>query len=188
METHFCNEPNKFPLDKFHQIGSGKGKHILIVGESPAAKGWRVSGKAFYDINHKMLPTGKRLNALLSLINLSIEKCGFTELAKCFINGNRKVLEKCSKGCWPIFTKQLKKVDYKLILLLGVRTLEIFNKIIKTELKIGVISKIKINDKNYSILPIYHPSPINPHGQKKNQEIFGLLKKELLSYINPNSP
>ncbi|OGM18850.1 hypothetical protein A2686_02310 [Candidatus Woesebacteria bacterium RIFCSPHIGHO2_01_FULL_38_10] len=129
QHEHSCKEPNKFPTNKLHQISSGKGKIILIIGGSPSENGWRKSGKTFYDLNGKLLASGKRLNQLLSSLGLSVEICGFTELAKCFIGKNRKILSSCSKGCWPIFLKQLKSVNYKLIILLGVQTLKIFNKL-----------------------------------------------------------
>jgi len=180
IEEHYCQNSVSFPLEKFHQLGTGKGKYILIVGESPAENGWRKSGKAFYNPNGKILATGKRLNQLLTPFGLSVEECGFTELAKCFVGKNRKVLDKCSAGCWPIFLKQLKTADYKMIIILGVKTLEIFNELCKSELKIGVITKTKIDNKSYSVLPIYHPSPVNPHGQKKNQIIFRSLGKNKL--------
>src|SRR3990170_4127964 len=96
VEEHHCQNHSSFPLDKFHQIGFGKGKQILIVGESPAENGWRKSGKAFYNPEGKILPTGKRLNQLLVKFGLSVEQCGFTELAKCFVGKNRKILDKCS--------------------------------------------------------------------------------------------
>lgn len=182
-EEHYCKEPNKFPLNKFHQKGLGMGKHILIVGESPAENGWRKSGKAFYNSEGKMLATGKRLNLLLSDFGISVESCGFTELAKCFIGKNRKALFSCSKSCWSIFLKQLRTEDYKLIMLLGVQTLAIFNQLSNLNLEIGKLSKAQLYDKEYSFLPIYHPSPINPHGHKKNTAIFEMNNGELLQLI-----
>jgi len=172
IEEHYCKEPYKFPFNKFYQPGSGNGKHILIVGESPAENGWRKSGKAFYDIEDKILASGKRLNLLLFEFGLSVETCGFTELAKCFVGKNRKALFNCSKGCWSIFLKQLGFEDYELIILLGVQTLTVFNKLSNLNLKIGRLSKAILNDKEYYLLPIYHPSPINPYGFKRNHLIF----------------
>lgn len=169
---HYCQSPNKFPLEKYHQLGKGEGKTVLIVGESPAANGWRVSGKACYSPQGRLLPSGKRLNELLIPLGLSVETCGFTELAKCFIGKDRKNLAACCRGCWPIFVKQIKMADYKLIIILGIKILEIFNKINNSDLKTGIMSRVKIDDKEYSVLPIYHPSPINPHGQRKNRLIF----------------
>lgn len=180
---HYCQSPDMFPLDKFHQLGKGRGRVVLIVGESPAANGWRVSGKAFYTPRGRFLPSGRRLNALLLPLGLSVETCGFTELVKCFVGKDKKRLANCCQGCWPIFVKQIKLTDYKLIIILGVKTLEIFNKINNSDLKTGIMSKFKIDDKEYSILPIYHPSPINPHGQRKNKLIFESQEVAKLFYL-----
>ena len=182
LHEHCCNNVDSFPLDKFLQKGVGAGKKLLIVGESPAPNGWRKSGKACYTPDGKLLPTGKRLNELLETYGLSVETCGFTELAKCHVGKDRNLLFDCSKKCWPIFLKQVNLVKSELILLLGVKTLEIFNKVSSNSLKVGKVSKISFGN-NLLILPIYHPSPINPHGRSKNQLIFkrnkGALRKIL---------
>lgn len=183
-QTHYCDNPSEFPLEKFHQIGSGKGKGVLVVGESPAPNGWRLSGKACYDINGKLLATGNRLNEVLFIIGLTVEKCGFTELAKCYVGKDRKRLEKCCLGCWQIFVKQLESVNYKVIIILGVETLRIFNKLNNSNLKVGELTKSDVNGKEYWILPIFHPSPINPHGRKKNHTIFELQKRHLIVKLN----
>jgi uracil-DNA glycosylase len=47
------------------QIGRGRGKKVLVVAESPAQNGWRVSGRAFFTSEGKILATGKRLNDYL---------------------------------------------------------------------------------------------------------------------------
>lgn len=182
-EEHYCDDPTNFPIAKFHQLGLGNGKYVLIVGESPAPNGWRKSGKAFYSPEGKILPTGKRLNLLLKTVNLSVEECGFTELSKCFVGKNRKALDRCCQLCWPIFLKQLESANYKLIIILGIKTLEIFNIINDSEVQAGIISKANINRKSYFILPIYHPSPVNPYSQKKNEEIFKLTGNRLIKIM-----
>jgi len=181
-EKHYCKDPDKFPLSKFHQRGLGKGKQILIVGESPAENGWRNSGRAFYNPEGKILATGKKLNLLLTDFGLSVETCGFTELAKCYVGKNRKILSSCSEGCWPIFLKQLTTEDYKLIILLGVQTLKIFNQLSSLNLEIGKLSKATLDGIKYSFLPIYHPSPRNPYSFNKNQLIFG--KQDIIQLFN----
>lgn len=40
---------------------------------------------------------------------------------------------------------------------------------------VGKIFEIKIN-KTYKVLPIYHPSPLNPKGYKDNIPFFQTLK------------
>jgi uracil-DNA glycosylase family 4 len=174
MNGHICEKIDLFPLDKFHQLGKGKGKNLLIVGESPAPSGWIISGKACYRPDGKILPTGKRLNELLNPLDLSVEICGFTELAKCFV-AERTELSSCSKKCWPIFLKQIKRKDYKLLIILGVKTTSIFSKLTEKELVVGKITNLKLSGDDYKILPIFHPSPINPTGHKKNTALFKKL-------------
>ncbi len=180
---HYCENVNRFPLEKFLQRGVGKGKTILIVGEAPAPNGWRKSGRAFYSTDGKLLPTGRNLNKLLLDYNLSAEVCGFTELVKCYIGKDRKLLDDCGRKCWPIFKRQLKSSNYSLIILLGVKTLEIFNKNSNNKIRIGELVQIEINNKSYMLLPIFHPSPIAPFNHKKNQEIFSQLKVKLHKLI-----
>jgi len=183
MKGHVCNNINDFPLDKFHQLGIGKGENLLIVGESPAPNGWIVSGKACYRPDGKILPTGKRLNELLEPFDLSVEISGFTELSKCFVS-KRTELEDCSKKCWPIFLKQLSSKDYKILVILGVHTTHIFSKLINRDLVMGEIIDINLEGKNYKIFPIFHPSPINPTGHSKNVELFKREYSKLKKVLN----
>lgn len=171
MSQHVCENIERFPLNKFHQLGGGRGRRLLVVGESPAPTGWVVSGIACYNNKGKILPTGSRLNELLGLHGLSVERVGFTELSKCFVS-KRSELEECCKKCWPIFLKQIEEARYRLLVILGVETTRIFSKIIGSEMKFGKLNHVKLNRRSYAILPIYHPSPINPHGRAKNASIF----------------
>lgn len=79
----------------YNTICFGKNTEILFVGESPAKNGWILTGKAFYDINNRLLPTGKVLNQLLKIINLTIDDITFTEACKCHIP-DRKILKEVS--------------------------------------------------------------------------------------------
>lgn len=179
MYEHYCEDPQNFPIDKYFQKGSGRGKRVLIIGESPAPNGWRKSGRAFYTPEGKLLPTGRNLNKLLAKYKLGVETCGFTELVKCFVGKDRKLLASCGDKCWPILVRQMESVDSRFLIILGVKTLELFNKQTRLSLKIGKIKKAKIEGRFYRILPIYHPSPISPIGHKRNIEIFGELDKEI---------
>ena len=182
-QEHYCDSVETFPLEKFLQIGTGRGGKVLILGESPAPNGWRISGKAFYNPEGRLLPTGKNLNKLLANFDLSVEICGFTELVKCYIGKERKLLNTCGPRCWPIFLRQIKNKDYLLILILGVKTLDIFNKLLNTHLVIGELTKANIENKGYKVLPIYHPSPIAPFNHSKNTEIFRNLETRLKALI-----
>lgn len=186
IAEHYCKDDN-FPLNKFFQEGKGKGKNILILGEAPAPNGWRKSGVAFYSPKGKLIPSGKNLNKLLTPYGLSIEMCNFTELVKCYPGKNRKLLIECGKKCWPIFLKQIKRYNISLIVVLGVKTLELFNKFIDKQILLGRLSVVEFEGKKYKVLPIYHPSTINPYNHPKNIEIFKFLDQDLKSLINAST-
>ena len=183
MKNHVCNNIKDFPINKFHQSGTGKGRNLLIVGESPAPNGWIISGKACYRPDGKILPTGKRLNELLEPFGLSVENSGFTELSKCFVS-KRTELESCGKKCWPIFLNQIKNEDYKLLIILGVQTTHILSKIIDRNLIVGEIVEIELEEKKYKIFPIFHPSPVNPTGHSKNKVLFKSLYSSLKNILD----
>ncbi len=182
-EEHFCLDTDNFPLDKYFQTGGGLGERLLIVGESPAENGWRKSGKAFYSPEGKLLATGKRLNELLSMYDLDVSKCGFTELSKCFIGNNRKILGDCCKKCWPIFEKQVNRGDFHIIITLGVIPAQIIGDILGDVVEMGVLKKVEIGGRQIMLLPIYHPSPASPFGREKNRKIFEKYTKDIKSLI-----
>ena len=162
-ENHCCDELN-LPLDKYLQIGCGIGCGLLAIGGSPALNGWMKSGHAFYTTEGKVVPTGRNFLINLKQINsgLDLNNIYFTEISKCYIGSNRRMLINCAAKTWPHFIEQISYVNPKLIILLGKKTTEIFNKLAGTNLIIGDIQQIELSGVSYSILPIYHPSPLNP--------------------------
>ncbi|MDQ3236302.1 MAG: uracil-DNA glycosylase family protein [Actinomycetota bacterium] len=176
---HYCDDPENFPIDKFLQLGTGAGARVLVVGESPARDGWRESGRAFYNVEGKPIRSHKNLNELLTNIGLTVEECGFTELVKCYVGKDRRLLRECGHRCWPVFKRQLEKRNFRFLLLLGAKTLEIFNREADTELRVGELTTVEVSDSRYSVLPIYHPSPINPNNHPNNCAIFNELSGEL---------
>ena len=161
------NMVEKFPNSK--TVSFGKQKDVAILGEAPANNGWRKSGIAWYDINHKLLPSGVVLQKLLNLINLTIEDTYFMEAIKCYPI-DRKYLNKCRINCKKFLFMQLEEIKTKVILSLGdsaTRTI--------LDVKYKKFSDVvgKVFDVNgYKIIPIYHPSPISPFSYKGNEEIF----------------
>lgn len=99
-EIHKCNICNdmveKFPDAK--TVSIGKDNKIVILGEAPANNGWRKSGIAWYDINHKLLPSGVVMQKLLDIVNIRLEDTYFLEDIKCYPK-DRKYLNKCSNNC-----------------------------------------------------------------------------------------
>ena len=176
-EIHNCQEINDKPPSFFFQKGVGTGSKILILGESLGKDSLLHQGRAFYTVSGKIVPTGKKLNEELAILNLSFEKCAFTEIAKCYLGGNRKVLKTCGLRSGGHLISQLKKYKIKLIISLGVLTKEILEEIFGTKLSIGEIGKIKNNRYIWKVLPLYHPSPANPHGHERNLKIIKKFKK-----------
>ena len=168
FECNLCSEMvERFPKSK--TVSIGKSSDILILGEAPANNGWRKSGIAWYDINHKLLPSGVVLNKLLKEVNLVIEDTYFLEAIKCFPK-DRKYLNTCSKNCKKYLFKQLEIIKPKVILSLGdAATKSILD--IKYDKFSDVVGRVfKVN--KYTIIPIYRPSPVSPKSYKGNIEIF----------------
>ena len=150
---------------------------FIIIGESPAKDGWIVSGRAFYNKDSKLQASGKVLEKLLNNIGFSINDIYFTECCKCIIE-DRKQLEKCCKNCLPILCEQLQTLPCKILVTMGLAPTQALLgiKIKKYADYVGKIFNININNKEYKIFPIYHPSPLNPKGYKENVAIFNILK------------
>ncbi len=177
-EIYRCNMcidmVEKFPNSKTVSIGNRS--DIVILGEAPANNGWRKSGIAWYDINHKLLPSGVVLQKLLNEIGLQIEDTYFLEAIKCFPK-DRKYLKKCSENCKQYLIKQLEIIRPKVVLALGDAATKTILDIKYKKFSDIVGNEYKVND--YIIIPIYHPSPISPMSYKGNVEIFKKLKKRI---------
>ena len=118
------------------------------------------------------------LEKLLNNIGLSISDIYFTECCKCIIE-DRKNLERCSKNCLPILIEQLSEIPCDTILTMGVHPTQA---ILQTKIKkfadfVGKEFNITLGSKQFKLIPIYHPSPLNPKGYKENVPIFDKIKK-----------
>lgn len=178
-EINICSLCGHLPklTEKSIQIGTTS---FIIIGESPAKDGWIVSKRAFYNREDKLQASGKVLEKLLCILNLTIEDIYFTECCKCIIE-DRKQLEKCSKNCLPILFKQLEKLPCKILVPMGLQPTQALlgRKIKKFADVVGKEFEMQIENKTYKILPIYHPSPLNPKGYKGNISIFEKLQDYL---------
>lgn len=166
-------------LPKLTEISMQYGKtNFIIIGESPAKDGWIKSKRAFYNTEGKLQGTGRVLEKLLNNIGLSIDDIYFTECCKCVIT-DRSKLEKCSKNCMPILAEQLNDIPCETILTMGVHPTQaiLHTKIKKFADYVGKEFDIFIGQKKYKLIPIYHPSPLNPKGYKENIPIFEQLKR-----------
>lgn len=162
-------------MKKFYQSGKGKGRNVLLVGESPSPKGWH-NGYACRNEKGNLLLSGKRLNELLKSFGVSVDECGFAELCQRVVN-ERKALRSRAKKDWPEFLSSVRLSRCRLIVLLGVHTTEIFSELSGELLAMGEMHDIKIGRKGYRVLPLYHPSPINPKNAPRNRLIVARNRK-----------
>ena len=151
---------------------------FIIIGESPAKDGWIKSKKAFFNSSGKLQGTGRVLSKLLNNIGYSIPDIYFTECCKCVIE-DRKKLQECSANCLPILYEQLKQIPCRIIVTMGLFPT---HALLQTKIKrfadvVGNIFDLNINSKKIILIPIYHPSPLNPRGYKDNLAIFNKIKE-----------
>jgi uracil-DNA glycosylase len=81
----------------------------------------------------------------------------------------------------PILIEQLNELPCNIIVTMGLHpTQAIMNtKINKFADVVGKTFNITLGNKEYILIPIYHPSPLNPKGYKDNIPIFEKLKELL---------
>ena len=172
-----CGSLPKLSCDTI-KFGSSR---LLILGESPAKDGWIVSGKAFYNSKGKLQATGKVLNDLLNICNLSIDDINFTECCKCIIS-DRKNLRTCMNNCKDILFQQLDKFDCDIIIPMGQYPTEVIlgQKITKLKDFVGKEYLIDFGTTKKLVIPIYHTSPANPLCYKGNVPIFEKIKGHLI--------
>ncbi len=161
------------------QIGN---TNILVIGESPAKNGWIVSNQAFYDVNGNLQSSGKVLSKLLNLCTLNLNDIYFTECCKCLLP-DRKNLRKYATNCKEFLFRQIEKLNIDIILPMGQFPTETIldQKINKLSDYVGKQFEIYIHNKKYTVIPIYHTSPINPLSYKGNEDIFKNLSKMIKS-------
>ena len=171
-----CKLCGDLPKLTCNSVKIGKSK-ILVLGESPAKDGWIASGKAFYNVNNKLQATGKILEKLLNLCDLTIDDINFTECCKCIIY-DRKTLRKCAQNCKSILFSQIEQIDCDIILPMGQYPTEVLigQKVERLRDFVGKTFEVKFGDKIKKVVPIYHTSPANPLCYKGNEEIFKKLK------------
>jgi uracil-DNA glycosylase len=72
---------------------------------------------------------------------------------------------------------------YKLFVLLGAHTTSIFSRLSGMPLAMGAFADVAVGGKKYAVLPIYHPSPINPKNRERNREIFRRHARKLRGFV-----
>ena len=170
-------------VEKFENsttVSVGNKSDIVILGEAPANNGWRKSVIAWYDENHKLLPSGVVLQKLLKIIDYTLDDIYFLEAVKCFPR-DRKYLKECSINCRNYLLEQLQIINPQIILTLGdIATRSLLE---MKYSRFGNVVGQSFNYNGYDVVPIYHPSPISPLSYNGNVEIFEHVIKEKVKVL-----
>lgn len=172
LPRHICERIDETPTSYLLQEWKGKWRKVLVIGESPALNGWILSWRAFYTQEGKLVASGKRFNELFESFWVRIEDVSFTELCKCILGTERKLLASCAPKCWKHLAKQIEEVKPSLIIILGKHTLDILNSTTSKTIPMWTLSAQEFAWKKYQFLTLYHPSPVNPKSRVWNQEII----------------
>ena len=143
---------------------------ILMIGEAPGEKE-DLMGEPFVGM------AGKLMNGYFELAGLSREKDIYiTNIVKCRPPNNRKPKSVEKDACLGFLLRQIEYVNPKVIILCGGTALEAFVKNTKISEVHGQLLKIKIGDKIYDAVPVYHPSPLCRVENKKEIMVQDLTK------------
>lgn len=168
-------------------FGKGnKNADILFIGEAPGEKedlqGLPFVGRA-----------GKQLDKLLNQIGLGIDDVYIANILKCRPPKNRNPKTDEIKKCTPYLIEQIKAINPKVIATLGnYSTKFVLSNFKPEEMKKiegiatlhGIPKKIKFENKEFTVVPIYHPAAMmyNP----KIKEAFEHDFKEMAKIIGTN--
>lgn len=161
---------------KSSTIYFGSRKGILLVGEAPANNGWHVSGKVWRSPSGKIIPSGKRMKDLLAICEVDLFDCSFVEAVKCHPI-ERRNLTMCVRNCHAFLLRQIELLAPKIIVTLGkVPTQMFISKEINFDQLVGCTHIVSLGEKEYTVFPIYHPSPVSPKSLKSNIPLMLNLK------------
>ena len=191
IEIRKCNKcsrreqcPDNLPTIQYNDRND-----ILFVGRDPAKNGWRESGKAFFNVNGGLIPSGKIFDKQLQNIGISIEDINFVELIKCFpIEGKlRTSLKEEVENCSQWLKMQIQIINPAVIVPMGGPASEFFfhnqhGQKLKS-LSDYVSGKMITLYEGIPVIPIFHPSPA---AQGKNH-LNPIILKRIFSYTGGNS-
>jgi DNA polymerase len=143
--------------------------NVMVVGQNPGAtevqRGFPFVG-----------PSGEFFDkAIKEVLGVGREAFYITNVVKCFSPGNRSPHDEEIKNCRSILDAEVAVVRPKLIITLGGPSL-------KAMTGLSGITKhrgdIQFSPRySSSVLPLWHPSPLNMNSKEKRQQFFDDLKK-----------
>ena len=174
-----CENVDHFDHNSIHL---GKNCSLLFIGEAPAKNGWKVTWKAWLNEKGNIIPSGKILQKLLDIPWIDLFDVTFTEAVKC-LPSERKHIKTAAKNCNYILYSQVDLLKPNILITLWDHptrallwdTYKNFWEVVGKEFT------ITIHNKEYTIIPIYHPSPVSPKSLQWNIPIFNTIKDKLIT-------
>jgi uracil-DNA glycosylase family 4 len=142
---------------------------IVFIGEAPG-KNEDLSGLPFVGA------AGKFLNDMLATAGLERKDVYITNIVKYRPPNNRDPLPAEKAAFWPYLLRQLQIINPKVVITLGRHSMEYF----LPGLKIGEIhgqpQTVQMGDKEFVIMPLYHPAAALYNGSLRQTLIADFLK------------
>lgn len=162
-EIKRCQRCTAFGIFNNGSVHTYLGKEFdgtILVGESPHAN-WKEGDELFNT------PSGKRILEYLKILGKTKEQIILLEAAKCVVK-DRKDLPKMISNCQSFLLEQLNDYKPNTVISFGKIVADSFSEVIGSE--VTTCNKYELSEFTY--IPLFHPSPINPQNHKKNLEFI----------------
>lgn len=141
-------------------------KDVLIVGEFPP-RDWQITGHPFLKTDSGIYPSAKRIYEYMGKLGFGQEEFAVCEAIKCVLKDKRAV-KTMAKNCAGFLKEQIEGLKPKMIISIGKTAAEAMSDLFDDDFDICNIYELE----NFTYIPLWHPSPVNPKGHAKNLEFL----------------
>ncbi len=154
------------------QLVMGDGKpdaDIVFIGEAPG-KNEDQQGLPFVGA------AGKFLNEMLAAAEMERADVYITNIVKYRPPNNRDPLPEEKKAFWPYLLRQIEIINPKVVITLGRHSGAYFIPDLQISKDHGHARKVKYHDKEFLVIPLYHPAAALYNGGMRQTLIDDFLK------------
>ncbi len=161
------------------QLVMGEGNpnsDIVFIGEAPGKKE-DETGQPFVGAS------GRFLNDMLSAAGLERSDVYITNIVKYRPPNNRDPSKLEKAEFWPYLTRQLEIINPKLVITLGRHSGMAFMPDLVISRDHGQVQIVKLGEKSYQVIPLYHPAAALYNGSMRQVLIDDFI--EAVKYTQP---
>lgn len=147
---------------------------IVFIGEAPGKKE-DEQGLPFVGAS------GRFLNEMLEAAGLVRADVYITNIVKYRPPNNRDPSPEEKKEFWPFLVRQLEIIDPKVIITLGRHSMENFIPDATISAQHGQAQEVTLYDRNYLVIPLYHPAAALYNGSMRSVLIEDFLAAKQLA-------